>query len=191
LQSGAGQHQRVHQPTEERLPLLLRRRQQGDALREDPGGAQPPAAAVRARPRLTRAMRVVLLGHGIAYSASPAMHSAAFQAAGLDGWTYELADVPPDGLAGAVAALRSPGAAGANVTIPYKVAVMSMLDSLDVTASAVGAVNTIRRDGDRLIGSNTDVTGVRVALGAVGVEPAGARAVVLGIGGSARAEAVA
>jgi shikimate dehydrogenase len=119
------------------------------------------------------------------------MHSAAFRAAGLDGWTYELADVPPDGLAGAVAALRSPGAAGANVTIPYKVAVMPMLDALEESASAVGAVNTIRRAGDRLVGSNTDVTGVRVALGAVGVEPAGARAVVLGVGGSARAAAVA
>jgi shikimate dehydrogenase len=134
--------------------------------------------------------RVVLLGHGISYSASPLMHTAAFRAVGLP-WTYELADVPPDRLPGAVAALREPAAAGANVTIPYKVAVMPMLDGVEGDAAAVGAVNTIRRDGGRLVGSNTDVTGVRVALGAVGVEPAGARAVVLGVGGSARAAAVA
>ncbi len=135
-------------------------------------------------------MRVVLLGHGISYSASPAMHAAAFRAAGL-AWTYELADVPPDRLSDAVAALRQPDAAGANVTIPYKVAVMSLLDELEGDAVAVGAVNTIRREGARLVGSNTDVTGVRAALGAAGVEPAGARAVVLGGGGSARAAGVA
>jgi shikimate dehydrogenase len=118
------------------------------------------------------------------------MQTAAFRAAGLP-WTYELADVAPERLADAVAALREPGAAGANVTIPYKVAVMPMLDELEGDAVATGAVNTIRRDGGRLVGSNTDVVGVRVALGAVGVEPEGARAVVLGVGGSARAAAVA
>jgi shikimate dehydrogenase len=134
--------------------------------------------------------RVVLLGHGISYSASPAMHTAAFRAAGLD-WTYELADVPPERLAAAVAALREPEAGGANVTIPHKIAVMPLLDELEGDAVAVGAVNTIRRDGDRLVGSNTDVTGVRVALGAAGVEAAGARVVVLGVGGSARAAGIA
>jgi shikimate dehydrogenase len=135
-------------------------------------------------------MRVVLLGHGISYSASPAMHSAAFRAVGLD-WTYELADVPLERLPEVVSGLRGPDAAGANVTIPHKMAVIPLLDELEGDAAALGAVNTIRRDGDRLVGSNTDVTGVRVALGAVGVEPAGARAVVLGVGGSARAAGVA
>jgi shikimate dehydrogenase len=118
------------------------------------------------------------------------MQSAAFAAAGLD-WSYELLDVPPERLPAAVAALRGPGWIGANVTIPYKVAVMPLLDGLEGDAEAAGAVNTIRRDGQRLIGSNTDVTAIRVALGAVGLEPAGARAVVLGVGGSARAVAVA
>lgn len=133
--------------------------------------------------------RVVLLGHGISYSASPAMHNAGFRAVGLD-WTYELLDVPPEGLASAVASLRGPALVGANVTIPHKVVVMALLDELEGDAVHAGAVNTIRREGERLVGSNTDVTGVRVALGAAGVEPAGARAVVLGVGGSARAAAV-
>jgi shikimate dehydrogenase len=135
-------------------------------------------------------MRVLLLGHGISYSASPAMQSAAFRAAGLD-WTYELADVLPERLAEAVAALRGPDAVGANVTIPHKIAVMPLLDELEGDAVAAGAVNTIRRERDRLVGSNTDVVGVRVALGAAGVEPAGANVVVLGVGGSARAAGVA
>src|SRR2546421_744128 len=61
-------------------------------------------------PRTDRHVRVVLLGHGISYSSSPAMQTAAFRAAGLD-WTYELADVAADRLAEAVGALRGPGAA--------------------------------------------------------------------------------
>ncbi|MBO0690813.1 MAG: shikimate dehydrogenase [Candidatus Dormibacteraeota bacterium] len=136
------------------------------------------------------ARRVVLLGQGISYSASPAMQSAAFAAAGLN-WRYEVLDVPPDGLAAAVEALREPLYAGANVTIPHKVAVMRLLDELEGDALAAGAVNTIRRDGARLVGSNTDVVGIRTALGSVGVEPLGAEVVVLGVGGTARAAAVA
>ena len=118
------------------------------------------------------------------------MQSAAFSAAGLD-WRYELVDVPAEGLPGAVAALREPEAMGANVTIPHKVAVMRLLDGLEGQAEEVGAVNTIRREGRRLIGSNTDVAGIKEAVAAVGVEARGADVVVLGAGGSARAAAVA
>jgi shikimate dehydrogenase len=140
--------------------------------------------------RTVAARRVVLLGHGISYSASPAMQEAAFAAVGLD-WTYELMDVAPAELEGAVALLRRPESAGANVTIPHKLAVMRMLDGLEGDAEAAGAVNTIRHAGSELIGSNTDVAGVREALTEVGVEPLGAEIVVLGVGGSARAAAVA
>jgi shikimate dehydrogenase len=133
---------------------------------------------------------VVLLGQGISYSASPAMHSAAFASAGLD-WSYELRDVSAEGLPAAVAALRTPAYGGANVTIPHKVAVIPLLDGLDAPAAATGAVNTIRLDGSRLLGSNTDVAGIRAALGEVGIDPAGASAVVLGAGGSARAAGTA
>jgi shikimate dehydrogenase len=139
---------------------------------------------------VSRHLRVVLLGHGISYSASPAMHSAAFASAGLD-WSYELCDVAAGELPSAVAALRTPGYAGANVTIPHKVAVIPLLDGLDEEAAATGAVNTIRRDGDRLLGSNTDVAGIGAALRQVGLAPAGSSAVVLGAGGSARAAAIA
>jgi shikimate dehydrogenase len=138
----------------------------------------------------TAVKRVVLLGHGISYSASPAMQTAAFAAVGLN-WRYELVDVAPDRLEGTIRSLRAPEYAGANVTIPHKVAVMRLLDGLEGDAVAAGAVNTIRREGDDLIGSNSDVAGVRSALGVVGVEPLGAEVVVLGVGGSARAAAVA
>jgi shikimate dehydrogenase len=118
------------------------------------------------------------------------MHSAALRAAGLD-WTYELLDVPPSDLEHAVAGLRAPEVSGANVTIPYKVEVMKLVDRLDAEALRAHAVNTISREGDLLVGSNTDVAGIRAAVTEVGVEPRGARVVVLGAGGSARAAAVA
>jgi shikimate dehydrogenase len=119
------------------------------------------------------------------------MQSAAFGAAGLD-WTYDLLDVPPPALADAIHQLRAPDAAGANVTIPYKLAVMEHLDRLDADALRAHAVNTISRDGELLVGSNTDVAGIQSALEEVGVtDPRGAKVVVLGAGGSARAAAVA
>jgi shikimate dehydrogenase len=118
------------------------------------------------------------------------MHNAAFGALGLD-WSYELLDIPPGDLPHAMRRLRSAEAGGANVTIPYKRAVMEHLDTIDPEAVRAGAVNTIARDGDRLVGSNTDVAGIRSALAEVGLEASGADVVILGAGGSARAAAIA
>ncbi|MGH7904707.1 MAG: shikimate dehydrogenase family protein [Candidatus Dormibacteraceae bacterium] len=134
--------------------------------------------------------KVALIGSGISYSASPRMQEAAFRAAGLD-WVYELWDVPAGGLAEAVRRLHAHEMAGANVTIPHKVSVIDLLDGVEGEAEAAGAVNTVRRERDRLVGSNTDVAGVRAALRETGISPPGCEAVVLGAGGSARAAAVA
>jgi len=118
------------------------------------------------------------------------MHTAAFAATGLD-WTYDLLDVAPADLPAAVEGLREVDVAGANVTIPHKQAVMERLDGLDADSMRARAVNTIVREGERLLGSNTDVAGVRAAITEVGLEPRGANVVILGGGGSARAAAVA
>jgi shikimate dehydrogenase len=118
------------------------------------------------------------------------MQNAAFRALNLD-WTYELLDIPAGGLPAAVERLRAPDVAGANVTIPHKLAVMDRLDGLDADAMRAHAVNTIARDGGRLVGSNTDVTGIRTAISDLGLQPTGANVVILGGGGSARAAAVA
>ena len=118
------------------------------------------------------------------------MHNAAFSALGLD-WTYELLDVPAGDLPAAIERLRAPDVAGANVTIPHKQAVMDRLDGLDPDAMRAHAVNTIVRDGERLICSNTDVAGMRAAIAEVGLEPKDASVIILGGGGSARAAAVA
>jgi shikimate dehydrogenase len=127
--------------------------------------------------------RVVLLGHHIGYSASPAMHNAAFAALGMDA-RYELADVPAAALTDAVAALRRPGQLGANVTQPHKLAVRELVDEVRPEVKRLGAANTIVRHGDRLVAHNTDLPAIAAELGGLG--PTG-RAVVLGTGGASRA----
>jgi shikimate dehydrogenase len=118
------------------------------------------------------------------------MHNAAFKALGLD-WAYELLDVAPEALPSAVAQLRGLEVAGANVTIPHKLAVMDRLDRLDADALRARAVNTIANENGKLVGSNSDVAGIQAAMDELGVQSRGANVVVLGAGGSARAAAVA
>ncbi|HUY76336.1 MAG TPA: hypothetical protein VMV29_06170 [Ktedonobacterales bacterium] len=105
--------------------------------------------------------QVGLIGHPVAHSHSPAMQQAAFAALGVAA-RYALWDTAPDQLATQVARLREPGYLGANVTIPYKAAVIPYLDAITPQARMLaGVVNTITREettsGIRLIGHNTDV----------------------------------
>ena len=118
------------------------------------------------------------------------MHNAAFEALGMD-WRYDLLDVDAAGLAGAVRMLRDDEVAGANVTIPHKQAVMAGLDTVAADAVRARAVNTIVNESGRLVGSNTDIAAIRMAAQELGVDAAGAEAVVLGAGGAARAAAAA
>ena len=131
--------------------------------------------------------RVVLIGHPVAHSLSGAMHQAAFEALGIDAM-YELWDRPPLQLAEAIEELRTDEFLGANVTIPHKERVVPLVDRLTEEAHATGAVNTITKEGKRLVGHNTDVPGFRVALDRlVGKQKMPRQAVVLGAGGGARA----
>jgi shikimate dehydrogenase len=123
----------------------------------------------------------VLLGHGIGYSASPAMHNAAFAALELDA-RYELRDVDGPSLPDEVAALAEDGRLGANVTQPHKIAVCELVDDLGPEVRRLGAANTIARSGHRLIARNTDLAAIRGEL-----PPRVNRAVVLGAGGASRA----
>ncbi|MFM7321984.1 MAG: shikimate dehydrogenase [Armatimonadota bacterium] len=126
-------------------------------------------------------------GWPVRHSASPAMHNAAFAALGLD-WVYVPFAVDPDRVREAVAGVRALGIVGVNVTVPLKERVGEWLDDLTPTARRLGAVNTIFRDGDALVGDSTDGDGFLAALAHAGHPPiAGATAVVLGAGGSARA----
>ena len=117
-----------------------------------------------------------------------AMIEAAFAHHGLD-WRYLNVEVAPEDLGDAVRGARAMGWRGFNCSIPHKVAVIAHLDGLGQSAQIIGAVNTIVRDGDRLIGENTDGRGFVAALREV-VEPAGKSVVLFGAGGAARAVAV-
>lgn len=130
---------------------------------------------------------VAVIGNPVGHSLSPALHNAAFDALGLD-WTYVAFEPPPDGGAAAVDAMRTLGLAGLSVTMPFKEQVVDALDVVSPAASALGAVNCIRWDGDRIVGENTDGAGFVGALaGEAGFDPAGRRCVVVGAGGAGRA----
>jgi shikimate dehydrogenase len=131
-----------------------------------------------------------VLGHPVGHSLSPAMQNRALEAMGLDG-VYVAFDVAPKQLAEAVRGLAALGVRGANVTIPHKEAILPLLDRLTPEAALIGAVNTVVPEGGALVGHNTDAPGFLQALRAAGGEPAGARVLVLGAGGSARAVGVA
>lgn len=131
-------------------------------------------------------MRCYLLGssEALRHSLSPPMHNAAFRKLSLD-YVYEVYD--GGSLEKAVCHLRSPAVRGANVTIPYKVDVIGYLDRLDDFASSIGAVNTIVNDGGVLRGFNTDGTAAVRALKESYGDLAGAKVVLIGSGGAARA----
>jgi shikimate dehydrogenase len=131
--------------------------------------------------------RVVLLGQPVTHSLSEALQEAAFMAAGIDA-RYEPIDTPTVDLAEAIAALRGEEYLGANIGHPHKDRAVQMLDRLTEEAQVTGAVDTITRDGDRLVGHNTDVIGFKPALEVlVGNQKMPRNAVVVGAGGGGRA----
>ncbi|MFK8252175.1 shikimate dehydrogenase [Ancylobacter terrae] len=102
---------------------------------------------------------------------------------------YINCEVAPERLGDAVRGALAMGWKGFNCSIPHKVAVIGHLDRLATSAELIGAVNTVVREGDRLIGENTDGRGFVAGLTPVR-DPAGARIVLFGAGGAARAVAV-
>jgi shikimate dehydrogenase len=127
-----------------------------------------------------------LIGDPVEHTMSPVMHNAAFQKLGLD-YIYIPFCVKPEQLTQAVAGLRALNVRGFNVTIPHKVMVIPLLDSLDPLAEKIGAVNTVVNDNGKLKGYNTDAEGFLRALMEHGFKPKGKKVVVLGAGGASRA----
>ncbi len=129
-----------------------------------------------------------VIGWPVAHSRSPQLLNAAFAAAGIDAVMVPIG-VPPEGLARVISGLRAMRALGASVTVPHKVAAASACDELSPAARAIGAVNCLHFDEDRLVGHNTDEAGFTDGITAAGFELRGARTLVLGAGGAARAVA--
>jgi shikimate dehydrogenase len=128
-----------------------------------------------------------VIGDPVAHSLSPAIHNAAFLALGLD-WVYLAFEVEAGQARAAITGMRALGIEGLNVTMPHKTDVARAVDRLSPTAKALGAVNTVVREGSRLAGESTDGEGFVNALRLdEGLDPAGKRFLVLGAGGAARA----
>ena len=128
-----------------------------------------------------------IIGNPVSHSLSPAMHNAAFVELGEN---RVYLPFPVSDLEAGIQGLKALGIKGVSVTIPYKEVVLPLLDVIDDVACKIGAVNTVEIravDGRKyLYGSNTDWLGANRAL-AEKVQLQGARVVLLGAGGSARA----
>ncbi len=130
------------------------------------------------------AMILGVIGRPLGHSLSPELHRAALKSVGIGG-KYLRFDVPQLDDLGPF--IRSYDVRGLNVTIPYKVEALDHMDSLDSSASAVGALNTISNEGGKLVGYNTDVLGIKQALLQSGYGFVGGHALVIGAGGAAMA----
>ncbi len=132
---------------------------------------------------------IYLLGDPVSHSLSPDFQNAGLQALRLP-LRYLPRQVAADELAALLNGLGQSGIAGANITIPHKIAALSLLDTLDEEAAMIGAVNTIVvRDGT-LTGYNTDIEGFLRAFRERRPEgPAGRGVLLMGSGGAARAAA--
>jgi len=119
------------------------------------------------------------------------MQNAAFEAMGLD-ICYVPLEVAPDNLADATLGLRAMNFMGANVTIPHKVPIASLVDRLEDTAAMTGAVNTIVNENGVLTGHNTDATGfIRSLEEITSLDYSSESALIAGAGGAARSVATA
>jgi shikimate dehydrogenase len=128
-----------------------------------------------------------LIGYPLKHSISPYFQQAALDYYRLD-IRYEAWETGPAQLQDIVNDLRKPQNVGANVTVPYKEAVLPLLDEVDDLASSIGAINTIVKKDAKLLGFNTDAHGFLEALEKEGhFDPEGKRVVILGAGGVARA----
>jgi shikimate dehydrogenase len=143
---------------------------------------------VRERSALTRARDLYcVIGSPVARSLSPAVHNAAFAAAGIDA-EYRALAVRPGAAREALQVLARLGARGASVTIPHKLEALAAATGVTATARAVGAANTLTFEKGDIAADNTDAEGFVASLREdAGFEPHGRTATVLGAGGAARA----
>lgn len=141
--------------------------------------------------RITGSSRIYgIFGDPIQHTFSPSMHNLAFETIGLNA-VYLPFHVLPANLKEAVEGLRSLQIQGINVTVPHKTAIIPYLDEITLSAKRIGAVNTIRNDEGKLIGTNTDGEGFLNSLEEISFSPTQKTILLLGAGGSSRAILVA
>ena len=127
--------------------------------------------------------RFCVIGEKLAHTRSPQIHEAFFDIKGEKG-VYDVREIAREDIRSSRDLLMSYD--GVNVTIPYKTDVMANLDYVSDEAENIGAVNTIKRRGDRLEGYNSDPYGFADMLASRGIDAKGKKVTVLGYGGAAR-----
>lgn len=147
-------------------------------------------AAVPPKSRLTGKTKLIaLLGSPVSHSKSPTMQNGVFEALGLN-FAYLAFNVSIDKVADAVKGIRALNIRGANVTMPLKRVICEHLDRLSPAAEMAGAVNTIVNDDGVLTGHITDGVGYMMSLDDVGVEYAGKKMTIVGMGAASTAVAI-
>jgi shikimate dehydrogenase len=130
--------------------------------------------------------RYVVIGNPVEHSKSPLIHAQFAEQTG-EAIVYERVLAPLDGFEVAVRELIAGGVSGANVTVPFKLEAYRLANELTERASAAGAVNTLKFDGDAILGDNTDGAGLCTDIVRnCGVALRGRRILLLGAGGAAR-----
>lgn len=130
--------------------------------------------------------KYAVVGNPIAHSRSPEIHALFARACG-QAISYERVLAPIDGFADTALSLRDAGYRGLNVTLPFKIDAAKLARELTARARLAGAVNTLRFDGEGILGDNTDGVGfVRDIRGRLGFELKDAAILVLGAGGGVR-----
>lgn len=128
----------------------------------------------------------MVLGKPISHSLSPLMHNTALEYYNMEE-QYFAVELQESELTDLASFLHRDELRGVNVTLPYKQTIIDYLDRLDATAEEIGAVNTIVKDANRLVGYNTDLYGFTAPLAEYRDQLEGGRAIVFGTGGASRA----
>ncbi|RYY36993.1 MAG: shikimate dehydrogenase [Sphingomonadales bacterium] len=126
-----------------------------------------------------------VIGDPISHSKSPAIHGFWLKALGIEA-EYRAAHVKPEALAAYFESRQAdPDWRGCNITIPHKQAALDLVEDRGDVRGSIGAINTVIREGEALIGTNTDAGGFYAPIAGLDLE--GKHAVVIGAGGAARA----
>ena len=138
---------------------------------------------------------LAVLGSPIKHSISPQLHNAAIgelasRSPSFSNWVYHKIEVDAQNLGSALPHLAKCGYRGLNLTIPHKVEIFSIIDSIDDEARHIGAVNTLWNNASEWQGYNSDGYGLeRALMGKLNISLASANILILGAGGAARAAA--
>lgn len=126
-----------------------------------------------------------LIGFPLSHSFSPTYFAKKFKEQNISDWQYDAYPIPS--IQNFQKLWKDESLMGLNVTIPYKQLVIPFLDRLDESASAIGAVNTVKREGTELVGYNTDIFGFEYSVKELIGKNSINNALILGTGGASKA----